>query len=114
LNIQPDNQPAQGESYIRFQFWLSDHGQPVLFNHWSDGLIEEAELMLPERIVDLQHWDTDSGIILNHLVDSGWQTGTMPYGIDPDEPIPEILSDHETLREPASQASCSKGGSQPG
>ena len=59
--------------------------------------------MLPERIVDLQHWDTHSGTILNHLADSGWQTGTMPYGIDPDEPIPEILSDHETLQEPASK-----------
>jgi hypothetical protein len=55
VNIQPDNQDAQGQRYIRFQFWLSDHGQP----------------------------------------------GTMPYGIDLDEPIPEIHSDHETLREPA-------------
>jgi hypothetical protein len=59
--------------------------------------------MLPDRIVDLQHWDTNSGAILNHLVESGWQPGTMPYGIDPDEPIPEIQSDHETLPEPASQ-----------
>jgi hypothetical protein len=57
--------------------------------------------MLPDRIVDLQHWDTNSGTILNHLVDSGWQPGTTPYGIDPDEPIPEIGSDHETQVEPA-------------
>jgi hypothetical protein len=75
LKIQPDNQPAEGERYIRFQFWLSDRGQPLLFNHWSDGYIEEAEVMLPERIVDLQHWDTNSGTILNHLADTGWQPG---------------------------------------
>ena len=75
MNIQPDNQGAEGERYIRFQFWLSDRGQPLLFNHWSDGYIEEAEVMLPERIVDLQHWDTNSGTILNHLADTGWQPG---------------------------------------
>ena len=46
------------------------------------------------------HWDTQSGVILNHLVDSGWQVGTTPYGVD-DEPVPEILPDHETLCEPA-------------
>jgi hypothetical protein len=52
LNTQPDNQDAEPERYIRFQFWLSDHGEPILFNHWSDGQFEEADLMLPERIVD--------------------------------------------------------------
>jgi hypothetical protein len=101
VNIQPDKEGAEPSRYIRFQFWLSDHGQPVLFNHWSDWQFEEAEFMLPDRIVDLQHWDTHSGTILNHLVDTGWQTGTMPCGFDSDEPIPEIQPDHETLCEPA-------------
>jgi hypothetical protein len=92
---------SEPERYIRFQFWLNDHdGNRILFNEWSDGEIDAATVMLPDRIVDLQHWDTQSGVILNHLVDSGWQVGTMPYGVD-DEPIPEILPDHETLCEPA-------------
>ena len=91
---------SEPERHIRFQFWLSEHdGSRGLYNEWSDGEIEAADVMLPDRIVDLQHWD--AGIVWNHLVDSGWQPGTIPYGIDLDEPVPEILPDHET-RSPAS------------
>src|ERR1700758_431170 len=90
---------SEPQRHIRFQFWLNEHGgNRTLFNEWSDGELDEATVMLPDRVVDLQHWDTQSGVILNHLVDSGWQVGTMPYGVD-DDPVPEILPDHETLCE---------------
>ena len=92
---------SEPERHIRFQFWLNEHdGNRTLFNEWSDGTIDEATVMLPDRVVDLQHWDAQSGVILNHLVDSGWQVGTMSYGVD-DDPVPEILPDHETFCEPS-------------
>jgi hypothetical protein len=79
------------------QFWTDDHGKGrILYNEYSDGTIEEADIMLPERIIDLQVWDAENGRIFNHLVDQGWQPGTLPHGVDPDAPIPAVLADHET------------------
>jgi hypothetical protein len=42
--------------------------------------------MLPSRLVDLQVWDAENGVLFNHLIDQGWQPGTLPFGIDPDAP----------------------------
>ena len=102
-----DHEPP--DRYVRYQFWLSDHGHGrVLYSEWSDGSIEAADVMLPDRIVDLQQWDTQNGVILNHLVETGWQPGTVPYGVG-DDPIPDILPDYETPCEPARKPVAQKG-----
>jgi hypothetical protein len=94
---------ADPERYIAYQFWLVDHdGNRILFSEWSDGEIDEADLMLPDRIIDLQIWNAQSGEFLNHLCDVGWLPGgqvPLGIGIPDNDPIAELPSkpDHESL-----------------